>query len=160
MLPCYHLARILYLREHKLVVRRLARDLLFVSLSPWPMYYQCKWSVQLFLIALFTSKCLRNEVIGSPSHPIRRGNISFQNNKWNIQEDNDIYEMCCGENWLTFLSGIPWSNSCLVRFLSMVFYPWLLPTKTKMCETQYPWSMNCRWCRFLLLFYSQLHGYN
>ena len=54
-----------HLREHGLVVRRLARDFLFVSLSPWPMYYQCKWSVQLALIVIFTSKCLRNEVTGS-----------------------------------------------------------------------------------------------
>ena len=39
--------------------------LICISLSPWPMYYRCKWSVQLALIVFFTSKCLRNEVIGS-----------------------------------------------------------------------------------------------
>jgi len=119
-LPCYHLARTFSFERARTRSEMTSKGFLIcTSLSPWPMYYQCKWSVQLALIVFFTSKCLCNEVIGS--HPIRRGNISFQNNKWNIKENNNILPTrFLFEILLRFVSGIfpiqgPSSMKCVMK---------------------------------------------
>ena len=68
VLPCYHLALARTFSFQRARTRSATTSkgfLICIALSPWPMYYQCKWSVQLAFIVFFTSKCLRNEVIGS-----------------------------------------------------------------------------------------------
>ena len=65
MLPCYHLAHTFSFERARTRSATTSKGFLIcISLSPWPMYYQCKWPVQLALIVFFTSKCLRNKVIG------------------------------------------------------------------------------------------------
>jgi len=157
-------------REHEVIVRRLARDFLFVCLSPWPMYYRCKWSVQLFLIVLFTYKCLRNEVIGSPtlsaemisrSKTINRtleGTIKFC-----LQDFCLRYYLYWSQIWslckVRHLWHVLWLKlaDVFIRYSLINPSQWFsthdcCPTQTTMCKTQYPWSMYCWWCIFLFLF--------
>jgi len=151
MLSCYHHARFFNkdsleracVRGAKASKRGFIGVLIMKklwSLSPWPMCYRCKWSVQPFLLVYFTSKCLCNEVIGSSkrwylvSTPRRiKRRITFR--PWDssfrlrlvsklipIQGTSSMKHVVfkIGRH---FLSGFPWSNSALVQSLSMVFYP-------------------------------------
>ena len=77
------------------------------------------------------SKCLRNQVIGSPTMSmISRFNSKRNEEKNNISPVVFLFYFDWSRSWSLYnvyhlWNMLSWSNSCLVRSLSMVFNSWL-----------------------------------